>query len=106
MHVYLLLAAYSVKVYLNDNVKMFEGELTQLLPSFLKIFGVWGSKYAKSALTVNPKRLNKLYLDNSHPRQRTSPAPYEDLNEKVANLVDTMPIPDPDSMQEEMFIKV
>lgn len=102
IELYLLLAAHSVKVYLNEStkIKMFEGELTELHPNFYKIFNDWVVKYAKNALTVNPRRLNMLYLDNSHREVKRKPIAYEDFNVKVALLVDSMPVPDPDSSYE------
>lgn len=65
MELYLLLAAYSVKVYLNEDIKIFEGELNALLPKFQMIFQTWGGKFAKTALIINPKKLNAKYNDFS-----------------------------------------
>lgn len=104
-HLYLLLAGYSVKVYLNESDKMFEGVLTEMLPNFLSVFGLWCSKYAKPGLAINPKKLNRLYIDGNHRTPRKKVLHYEDLNVKVADLVDHMPIPDPDSGDEVVLKK-
>lgn len=61
MELYMLLAAYSVKVYLNEDIKIFEGEMNSLLPKFQQIFQTWGTKFARTALIINPKKLNAKY---------------------------------------------
>lgn len=61
LQLYLLMASYSVKTYLNDNVKIFESEMHELLPGFSQIFNNWGNKFAKDALLLNPKQLNSSY---------------------------------------------
>lgn len=62
LELYLLLSAYSVKVYLNEDIKLFEAEMNELLPKFQQIFHTWGSKFAMTALSTNPKKLNRKYV--------------------------------------------
>ena len=78
----MLLAAYSVKVYLNDDIKIFEGEMNNLLPKFQQIFQTWGTKFARTALIINPKKLNSKYTEfsNTHDEKEVH---HEDLNSKV-----------------------
>lgn len=61
LYLFILVAAFSVKAYLNDNVRMFESELHDMLPEFPNVFHNWGSKFAKSSLGLNPKLLNSRY---------------------------------------------
>jgi hypothetical protein len=57
----LLFAGFSVKVYLNDNVKVFESEMLEMLPDFSQVFQSWTERFAKEALRINPLRLNNAY---------------------------------------------
>lgn len=98
MELYLLLSAYSVKVYLNEDIKLFEVEMNELLPKFQQIFHTWGSKFAMTALSTNPKKLNRKYIETSI---KKSDASHEDFNKKVNELVETNPTGD---VKEEVII--
>jgi hypothetical protein len=50
-----------VKVYLNDNVKVFESEMLEMLPDFSQVFQSWTERFAKEALRINPLMLNNAY---------------------------------------------
>jgi hypothetical protein len=82
MELYLLLAAYSVKVYLNEDIKIFEGEMNDLLPKFPQIFQTWGTKFARTALIINPKKLNSKHNEFST-KHDEKVVHHEDLNSKV-----------------------
>jgi hypothetical protein len=97
LELYLLLSAYSVKVYLNDSVKIFDSELSEVMPGFYVAFQAWGTKFARPTLNVNPKRLNRFFLDHVSKPAKTRYQTYEDLNNKVSILVENLPVPDLDS---------
>lgn len=62
--------------------------MNEMLPKFQQIFHTWGSKFAMTALSTNPKKLNKKY---SEILVKKSEASYEDFNKKVNELVETNP---------------
>ena len=82
------MSAYSVKVYLNEDIKIYESNLTDMLPKFQQIFHTWGSKFAMTALSTNPKKLNRKYVETTIKRSHVE---HEDLNKKVNELVETNP---------------
>lgn len=60
---YLILNAYAVKSYLNDqnDMNMINYHITQLIPNISEIFKGWSQEYVQKSLQVKPKILNQMF---------------------------------------------
>lgn len=79
---------------MNDNVKMFEICLHELLPEFSHVLNNWGTKFVKSSLSINPKLLNVTYAYYTHKHRKLVRKNSRDFNAQVDILVENMPAPD------------
>lgn len=60
---YLMLVTYSLKFFLNENIEELLEEAIRICPNFKLIFENWAKKHSNITKRINPKTLNKVYLD-------------------------------------------
>lgn len=58
---YLLLAAYTVKYYLNEKVQDLMEEATKKCSNFKSIFTKWMKKHSETTSKIKPRSLNTVY---------------------------------------------
>jgi hypothetical protein len=60
---YLILVAYSLKYFLNDQSEELLEEAIRVCPGFQPIFENWAKKNSNLMQRINPKTLNRVYQD-------------------------------------------
>lgn len=64
---YLILTAYGVKFYLNDDLEMrvFNQYMGTIVKDFTPLFSYWSKSYGSTSFKIVPKQLNRVYRNLS-----------------------------------------
>ncbi|KAL4499276.1 hypothetical protein ABPG72_006862 [Tetrahymena utriculariae] len=90
---YLILMAYAVKFYLNDEQEMrvFNQHMHTIVKDFSQLFQYWSKIYGTTALKIIPKSLNRVYRNLSRRPNEQNKKLHEDYNALVDAIIQISP---------------
>ena len=90
---YLILTAYGVKFYLNEEAEMlvFSAHMNTIVKDFGTLFQYWSKNYGSTSFKIIPKSLNRVYRNLSKKPTDQNKKQHEDYNALVDAIIQISP---------------